>query len=426
MTGPVFIPDLTLSDALDRRVDAVDPAALRTAEEIVSAVRQRGEAALRSYAVTLDGVSTEADLVFGRSELERAREMLDPEVRRVLERTAERIRLFAQAQRDAIQDLQYPVPGGTAGHRLQPIERVGCYAPGGRYPLPSSMLMTVVTARVAGATTIWAASPRPNPVVLAAAAIAGADGLLGVGGAHAIAALAYGVGGPPQCDIVVGPGGTYVTAAKYVVSRDVRIDMLAGPSELVVVADATADPDIVSADLLAQAEHDPAAVVILVTTDPDLGPRVRVALASQLATLPTADVAARALRAGATIIRHDDEEVIESCNLLAPEHLQLSVADPQTFANRMIHCGGLFVGSSSPEVLGDYGLGPNHVLPTGRTARATAGLSVFTFLRAQTWIRIDDRAGVRAAASDAVALARMEGLEAHARAAERRYRPRQG
>lgn len=412
--------DRTLADVLATRGDAIDPTALRAAEDIVAAVRARGEPALRSYAARFNELSDGEALLLGPDDLARALHTLDAEVRALLERTSERIRAFARAQRESIRDLEYPVPGGVAGHRLRPIERVGCYAPGGRYPLPSSVLMTAVTAREAGASMVCVASPRPTPVVLAAASLGGADLLLPIGGAHAVAALAYGVGGAPACDIIVGPGGTWVTAAKHVVSRDVRIDMLAGPSELVVVADQSADPATVASDLLAQAEHDPAAVVTLVVTDPRLAPRVRRALSAQLATLPTADVAARALRRGATLICRDLDEVADACNAMAPEHLQLSVSDPDALAERVAHCGALFIGSDAPEVFGDYGIGPNHVLPTGRTARGAAGLSVFTFLRAQTWLRVDDPRRAARLASDAAAFARIEGLEGHARAAEGR------
>jgi phosphoribosyl-ATP pyrophosphohydrolase/phosphoribosyl-AMP cyclohydrolase/histidinol dehydrogenase len=313
-----------------------------------------------------------------------------------------------------------PVPGGTAGHWIAPLERAGCYAPGGRYPLPSSVLMTAVTARTAGVKEIWVASPKPGAMTLAAAAIAGVDGVLAAGGAHAIAALAFGVGPVPASDIVVGPGNRYVTAAKQLVAARVAIDMLAGPSELVVFADASAAPAVVAADLLAQAEHDPEALPILVTFDRGLPVRVEAELGRQLASLPTADVARQALENGGVVLVANLEEGIAACDALAPEHLELLLGGAPEVAPRFTHFGAIFVGGAAGEVLGDYGAGPNHVLPTGGTARSMGGLSVYTFLRVRTWLRIDDGVAARPLIEDAAWFGRVEGLEAHARSAERR------
>jgi len=304
------------------------------------------------------------------------------------------------------------------------VERAGCYAPGGRYPLPSSVLMTAVTARVAGVPEVWVASPKPQALSLAAAAIAGADGLLAAGGAHAIAALAYGAGPIASRDVIVGPGNRYVAAAKQLVSGAVAIDMLAGPSELTIFADDTADPGRVAADLVAQAEHDPDAVPVLVTLDPTLPDRVEAELTRQLGDLPTAVTARAALANGGVIQVASLDDGIAACDAIAPEHLQLEVRDAAAVAPRLAHYGALFVGGAgAAEVLGDYGAGPNHVLPTGGTARATGGLSVYTFLRVRTWLRIDDTTAARPLIEDAIWLGRAEGLEAHARAAERRLRP---
>ena len=280
--------------------------------------------------------------------------------------------------------------------------------------------MTAVTARVAGVRDVWVASPRPGPVTIAAAAIAGADGLLAAGGAHAIAALAYGAGPLAPCDVVVGPGNRYVTAAKQLVAGRVAIDMLAGPSELTVFADAAADPAAVAADLLAQAEHDPDAVPILVTLDPALPERVDAELALQLADLPTAAVARAALANGGAVVVASLEEGIAACDGIAPEHLELVLRDADAVAPRLAHYGALFIGAGAAEVLGDYGTGPNHVVPTGGTARSWGVLSVHTFLRVRTWLRVDDRAAARSLIEDAAWFGRVEGLEAHARAAERR------
>jgi phosphoribosyl-ATP pyrophosphohydrolase/phosphoribosyl-AMP cyclohydrolase/histidinol dehydrogenase len=275
--------------------------------------------------------------------------------------------------------------------------------------------MTVVPARVAGVAEVVVASPRPTAVTLAAAHVAGADRLLAVGGAQAIAALAFGCG-VPRVDMVVGPGNRYVTAAKRCLVGEVGIDGLAGPSELLVLADATADARWIAADLLAQAEHDVDAVPVLVTTARDLVPAVLRELELQLADLPTADVARAALRNnGRAIVARDASEAIAVADALAPEHLSLCVSDIEPYVARLSAYGALFVGSRSAEVFGDYGAGPNHVLPTSGGARFQAGLSVATFLRAATYLTI---AQPDALASDCAALARCEGLEAHARAAE--------
>jgi phosphoribosyl-ATP pyrophosphohydrolase/phosphoribosyl-AMP cyclohydrolase/histidinol dehydrogenase len=277
-----------------------------------------------------------------------------------------------------------------------------------------------VSARIAGVESIVVASPKPSPATLAAAAVAGAEAVLAVGGAHAIAALAHGIDGVDACDVVVGPGNRWVTAAKQLVSGTVGIDMLAGPSELVVLADDSADPARVAADLLAQAEHDPDSFPVLVTASASLADEVDAELELQLSDLPTRDVAEKALDNGFTVEVDDFETAVSVCDRLAPEHLQVMMEEAIEVASRLNHWGGLFIGRDSAEVLGDYGAGPNHTLPTGGVARYRGGLSVFDFLRIQTWLEIDDRSAARRMVEDSVALARLEGLEAHARAAERR------
>jgi phosphoribosyl-ATP pyrophosphohydrolase/phosphoribosyl-AMP cyclohydrolase/histidinol dehydrogenase len=405
---------------LARRGARLDPKALATAAPIVEDVATRGEVALREHAERLGDVPPGAPLYYDRPELARALAALAPEDRTRLERVAARIRAFAVAQRSALGPLSVPVPGGVAEHRIAPMERAGCYAPGGRYPLPSSVLMTAVTARAAGVRDVWVASPKPHPLTLAAAAVAGANGVLGVGGAQAIAALAYGAGPIAPRDVIVGPGNRYVAAAKQLVTGTVAIDMLAGPSELIVFADSSADPVTVAADLLAQAEHDPDALPVLVTVDATLVERVERELARRLGELPTAEVARAALAQGGAIVVASVAEGIAACDAIAPEHLHLALRDADAVAPRLAHYGALFVGAGSAEVLGDYGAGPNHVLPTGGTARSSGGLSVYTFLRVRTWQRITDCAAARPLVEDAVWLARAEGLEGHARAAERR------
>jgi phosphoribosyl-ATP pyrophosphohydrolase/phosphoribosyl-AMP cyclohydrolase/histidinol dehydrogenase len=390
------------------------------AGRIVARIRQEGEPALRALTEQFAERAPGDPLVIEPPELHRALERLPREDRARLERVAGRISAFAEAQRGALRDIVVPIPGGVAGHTATPMERAGCYVPGGRYPLPSSALMTALPARVAGVRDIWIATPKPAPVTLAAAALAGAEGVLVAGGAHAIAALAFGAGPVPACDAVVGPGNLYVTAAKQLVAGRVAIDMLAGPSELVILADHTADPGLVAADLLAQAEHDTEALPVLVTTYQPLLAAVEAELAVQLADLPTAPTARAALANGGAIWCPSLEQACAACSELAAEHLELMVEDPESVRGRITQYGALFIGDGAAEVFGDYGAGPNHTLPTSRTARSHAGLSVFTFLRTRTWMRVDDPAAAHTLAQDAAWFGRIEGLEAHARAAERR------
>jgi phosphoribosyl-ATP pyrophosphohydrolase/phosphoribosyl-AMP cyclohydrolase/histidinol dehydrogenase len=401
-----------------RRAADLDPQTLAEARAILEDVRLGGHAAARAHAERLGDLTPGGRDVLGPDDLRLAWEALPDDARGVLSRTADRIRAFASAHRSALVDGEIPVPGGRAGWRYAPVERAGCYAPGGRYPLPSSVLMTAVTARVAGVAEVWVASPRPALATLAAAHLAGADRVLAIGGAQAIGALAWGTELVPRCDAIVGPGNRWVTAAKQLVAGRVAIDMLAGPSELVVIADDAADPALVAADLLAQAEHDDDAVPILLCTSGSFADAVDAALEAQLVDLPTAPTARRALQNGFTMVAEDLPAAVALADALAPEHLELHCADAGSLRPR--HYGGLFVGAGAAEVLGDYGAGPNHVLPTGGTARSVGALSVGTFLRAQTWLTMDEPAAARELARDAAALGRIEGLEAHARAADRR------
>ena len=403
------------SSAVDRQVEA-------RVEKIISDIRAQGEAGLRRWAEELGDVERGAPLLLSRSEIAAALERTPESQRLVLERVAARIRAFADHQRNALKGVEVEVPGGRAGHSLVPVEVAGCYAPGGRYPLPSSVLMTAITARAAGVERVWLASPRPSSETLAAAALAGVDGMLAVGGAQAIAAMAVGVGGVPRCDVVVGPGNVWVTAAKRLLAGEVGIDLLAGPSELIILADDSADPELIAADLLAQAEHDGDALPLLVTPAESLIEDTEVEIARQLSDLPTAETARISLRRGGAVLTDSLEQAIEVANRLAPEHLQILCREPATLARRCRNYGGLFIGAMAPEVLGDYGAGPNHTLPTGGSARYAAGLSVFHFLAPRTWIEIDEPAAAAGLYGDAAALAGMEGLEAHRRAAELRSR----
>ncbi|GMQ85780.1 MAG: histidinol dehydrogenase [Acidimicrobiia bacterium] len=405
---------------LERR-NPIDPGALTEAASIVEDVRDNGEEAVRRHSERFGDLRPGEPMVNGREDLEQALTEIDPDHRRLLQRTAGRIHKFAEAQRSSFGGLDVAVDGGRGGHRWLPVEIVGAYAPGGRYPLPSTVLMTVIPARVAGVGDITVASPAPTAMTMAAAAVAGADRLLRVGGAQGVAALAFGIACPPV-DLVVGPGNRWVTAAKKHLYGEVGIDGLAGPSEIVVVADEKADPGLVAADLLAQAEHDPHAVPILITTSNAQLDRIENELADQLVELSTAKVARAALSNGFCLVVEKLEEAVGLSNRIAPEHLALHLEDAGAWSDRFRAYGSIFIGPQSAEAFADYGVGPNHVLPTGGGARFQSGLSVLTFLRSPTWLDLAEPGRV---VSDTVALASLEGLEAHSRAAERRSLPTQ-
>jgi phosphoribosyl-ATP pyrophosphohydrolase/phosphoribosyl-AMP cyclohydrolase/histidinol dehydrogenase len=411
---------LSPAEANLRQQRPVDDETLVAAGSIIADIERRGDQAVIDHARSLGDLRPGQPLIHTPADLAAALERLPSDQRDLLQRVAARIRRFADAQRACLTDLTLKIPGGVAGHTCIPVRSAGCYAPGGRFPLPSSVLMTAVTARAAGVSQVWVASPRPTDVTLAAAAIAGVDGLLAIGGVQAITAMARGLVGVPTCDTIVGPGNRWVTAAKQLVSGQVGIDMLAGPSELVIVADDAADASLVAADLLAQAEHDDDAVPILVSLSEQLLEKVERELHSQLQSLPTRATARAALRNGFAVVVQTVNEAASLCDRLAPEHLQLVTQDAQALAAQVRNAGAVFIGPRSAEVLADYGAGPNHVLPTGGTARYRAGLSVLAFLRVRTWLDIEDSAAAGELAQDAAALARLESLEAHARAAIRR------
>lgn len=390
-----------------------DDEARATAARIVEDVRAGGETALRSHAERFGDLETGRSIVIDRGDLKSAFEQLEPDARELLTRVHGRIERFSRAQREGLSDLTIQIQGGQAGHRWLPVNTVGAYAPGGRYPLPSSVLMTVTPARVAGVTSVWVASPRPSPLTLAASWVAGADGVLAIGGAQAVAALAFGTVSPPA-DMVVGPGNRWVTAAKRHLVGEVGIDGLAGPSEILVIADDSADTGLVAADLLAQAEHDTEAVPTLLATSTLVADAVEEELRARLVDLPTAEVARSALGNGICVVVADLRMAAEIADDIAPEHLALHVHDPRSVALQVRNYGSLFVGATAAEAYADYGAGPNHVLPTGRGARFQAGLSVMTFLKPLTWLSIDRPQEL---VDDTVHLARLEGLEAHARAA---------
>jgi len=406
---------------LDRSTSSDAAVRARTAE-IVADVRARGDDALRALAREYDGVELGA-LEVERPAWDAALDALDPALRAAMERAAANVRTAHEAFRPRPVEVETE-PGVLVGRRPDPLRRVGVYAPGGRAAYPSSVLMGVVPAKVAGVEEVIVCSPPgpdglPSPVVLAAAALAGADRVFAVGGAGAIAAMAHGTATLPRVDRIVGPGNAWVAEATLQVAGAVAIDSPAGPSELLVLADFSADPQAVARELLAQAEHDPRAAVVAVVVGEELASEVETALARLLPDQPRADVIAEALRAnGAVLAAQDYDRAIAFANDYAPEHLLLAVyeAEQDAILARLRAAGTVFVGLSSSVAFGDYMTGANHVLPTGGLARSYSGLSTLDFVRWTSWQRVTTAAAARLA-PDVGAFADAEGLPGHAAAA---------
>jgi len=389
--------------------------------EIVDRVREAGDVALREYASEFDDVSVGNVDVTDRAA--RATDELDEEVLSAIREAAENVRAFHEHQRP--DDWRAEFDGRELGRRFRPLRSAGVYVPGGTAAYPSSALMGVIPADVAGVDHIAVATPPAEqlpPATLAAAHVAGADAVYQVGGAQAIAALAYGTETVTACDVVVGPGNRWVTAAKAEVRGDVEIDFLAGPSELLVVADGTADADLVAADLVAQAEHDTDAAVAAVTADEELAARLVGAIDEQADGQPREEVVRGALdgEASGVFLARSMSEATLFADEYAAEHLSIVAENEEALANRIDNAGSVFLGPDSPVAAGDYASGPNHVLPTGGGARRVGGLSVDTFLRSSTVQRLS-RDSLADIADTVTTLARTEGLEAHARSVERRF-----
>ena len=386
---------------------------------IIADVRGRGDVAVMDYTARFDRLAlTPATIRITSAEIDAACAAVAPELLAALDLAATRIEAFHRAQLPA--DLRMTDSAGlTLGMRWGALDAVGIYVPGGKAAYPSSVLMNAIPARVAGVARVAMCVPTPdgvlNPLVLAAARRAGVSEIFRVGGAQAVAALAYGTATIAPVDRIVGPGNAYVAEAKRQVFGRVGIDGIAGPSEVVVLADASNDPCRVALDLLAQAEHDEAAQSILITDSALFAAAVAAAVTEELRTLPRAAIAQASWDAqGAIILVHDWTEAVALTNRLAPEHLQIMLPDPEAIFGRIRHAGAAFLGAWCPEAVGDYIAGPNHVLPTGRTARFASGLSVFDFLKRTTWVAAD-QAALGAIGPAAVALAEAEGLGAHAR-----------
>jgi histidinol dehydrogenase len=404
---------------------ALDDGVERTVAAILADVRARGDAAVLEYTERFDRIKVArvADLEVSRRELEKARSGLKREERSALEQAAARIRKYHERQR--AQSWQFTEADGTTlGQRITPVERAGIYVPGGKAAYPSSVLMNALPAKVAGVAELVMAVSTPsgerNPLVLAAAAIAGVDRVFTVGGAQAIAAMAYGTRTIPQVDKIVGPGNAYVAAAKRRVFGVVGIDMVAGPSEILVICDGATDPDWIAMDLFSQAEHDESAQAILVSPDAQFIERVARSMDRLLAEMPRRELIAASLaRRGALIKTRSLEEACDLASRIAPEHLELSVAEPKKWLKRIRHAGAIFLGRYTSEALGDYCAGPSHVLPTSRTARFSSPLGVYDFQKRSSIIAVS-RKGAQKLGRLAMALAQGEGFQAHARSAELR------
>ena len=405
-----------------------DKAVNERVEEIIAAVRARGDAAVMEYTARFDGleVANMADLTLDRARLELALERITAEQRQALEVAAERVRVYHEHQRQ--DSWRYTEADGTVlGQQVTPLDRVGLYVPGGKASYPSSVLMNAIPAKVAGVPEVVMVVPTPrgeiNELVLAAACLAGVDRVFTVGGAQAVAALAYGTESIPGVDKIVGPGNIYVATAKRAVFGKVGIDMIAGPSEILVICDGQTDPDWIAMDLFSQAEHDEDAQSILLSPDAAFLDAVEASLNKLLDSLERSDMVRISLESRGALIKVDSlEQACELSNRIAPEHLELSVADPDAMLPQIRHAGAIFMGRFTPEALGDYCAGPNHVLPTSGTARFSSPLGVYDFQKRSSVIFCSPE-GASELAKTASVLARGESLTAHARSAEYRIEP---
>lgn len=407
--------------------EAIDRAVLR----ILDDVKKRGDAAVLEYTKQFDHVDADnmSVLEIGADALQAALAQLAPARRAALQTAAERVRIYHERQKDEIGSagFTYTEADGTIlGQKVTPLDRVGIYVPGGKAAYPSSVLMNAIPAKVAGVQEVIMVVPTPhgvqNELVLAAAAMSGVDRVFTIGGAQAVAALAYGTATIPQVDKIVGPGNAYVAAAKRRVFGTVGIDMIAGPSEILVVCDGTTDPDWIAMDLFSQAEHDELAQSILICPDEAYLDKVAESINRQLGDMPRKEVITTSLtNRGALIKVRDMDEACEIANFIAAEHLEISSENPQQWADKIRHAGAMFLGRFSSESLGDYCAGPNHVLPTSRTARFSSPLGVYDFQKRSSILQVSE-GGAQTLGKVAAELAYGEGLQAHARSAEYRLK----
>ncbi|WP_158750748.1 histidinol dehydrogenase [Acidobacterium sp. S8] len=407
-TGRTTKQAQTLIAELERRRNSVDERAVPVARRIVDAVRDGGDSALRRYATRFDGITKQSQLQISSDEMKQAWRDASPAFRSAVQVAAKNIRRFAQRQMPKSWTFEQ-VAGLTVGQQIRPLESVGCYVPSGRYPLPSTMLMTVIPAQVAGVKRIVTVSPKPAPETLAVAGFLGVTEFYRIGGAQAVAALAYGTESIAPVDKIVGPGNAFVTAAKKLVSFDCAIDMLAGPTEIVITSE-IGDAIFIASDLVAQAEHDPDALAVFITSNASLAEEVSAEVKRQAAGNSIARESIR--NSGVIFVTDSVAESHSLTNRLAPEHLTV---DNESDLEWVANAGSVFVGRYSAQPLGDYISGPNHTLPTGGLARVRGGLSVSDFVKTIT-IQKYQRQGIKSLASAAISLAEAEGLLGHAEA----------
>lgn len=390
--------------------------ALPAVEEIILDVKNNGDEAVKKYTKQFDSEDLDNFLVSNGQILD-AYKKVDRETIDAIKKSIENVKKFSEKQLKSIKNLKTKIDKNELGHKVIPLDSVGCYIPGGNYPLLSSAIMTITPAKVAGVKEIIACSPKIKPEVIVAADLAGATKIYKIGGVQAIAAMAYGTESIPKVNKIVGPGNKYVTAAKKYVYGEVGIDFLAGPSEVMIIADKTANPEFVSADMLAQCEHDLDARAFLVCTDADFTEKVEISAQKQLKELSTREIASAAFEKSYAIIVNNLDEAIELANKKAPEHLEICVKNPKKVISKLKNYGSLFIGNYSAEVYGDYCSGTNHVLPTNEVSKYSGGLSVFDFIKIQTY-QIISRQGNKKISAFTSKLAEKEGLEAHKLAAD--------
>lgn len=396
--------------------DKIEFESISSVEEIAKEVKNQGDEAVRKYTNQFDGEYLE-NFSVSDSEIKAAYEKVDEATIKAIKKSIENVKKFSQKQLKCLKEFKTKIDSNELGHKIIPIEKVGCYIPGGNYPLLSSAIMTITPAKVAGVKEIIACSPKIRPETIVACDLAGADKIYRVGGVQAISAMAYGTQSISKVNKIVGPGNKYVTAAKKFVFGEVGIDFLAGPSEVMIIADETANAEFVSADMLAQCEHDLDARAFLICTSEEFAQKVKLSAQKQLESLDTREIASKAFEKSFAIVVDSLDEAIDLSNKKAPEHLELCFKNSKKYIDKFTNYGSLFIGNYSAEVYGDYCSGTNHVLPTNEVSKYSGGLSVFDFVKIQTY-QIISKTGNRKISNVASVLADKEGLKAHKLAAD--------
>ena len=393
---------------------------MEVVKKIIEDVKKNGDKAVRKYTEIFDKIKIK-NFKVNKRDIAEAYKKVDKETIKAIKSSARNIREFAGAQFKNFKDFEYTKNGITVGQKIIPIEKIGVYVPGGNYPLPSTALMCIIPAKVAGVKEVIVCSPKIKPVTIVSANLAGADKIFNVGGVQAIAAMAYGTKTIPKVDKVVGPGNIYVTQAKKEIFGDCGIDLLAGPTEILLIADRSSNPKFIAADLLAQAEHDINTKIIFVTDSKELIKNVNNEIKFQIKKLETKKIIKEAFKKKKVIFVKNLKGAVKIANEVAPEHLALQVKNPRRYLNQLKNYGSLFLGEYSAVAFGDYCSGTNHVLPTDKTSRYTGGLSVKDFLKIQTYQLIDKK-GAKNLAKIATKFASLEGLDGHKKSAEIRFK----